>query len=147
MSDVEFEEQFAYRRFKVVVPHVPYLPSDQIVQASYQRIKDDGELYKFIKLKVFPLDDVTYTYQEAVDVLEIFTSRWQHGRCDPWTAPYAKAVGDPEVSFTLIEFKANKDASKLLEKFCKKRKRKDGLGGKMFAKEEILEEDNDDTID
>jgi hypothetical protein len=146
MFDSDFETQFEKRRFKVIVPHIPYLPSDQDVQVSYQRVKDDGELYKYIKLKAFPLDDATYSYSESVDVLEIFTSRWQHGRCDPWTAPYSKAVGEPAVSFTLSEFKANKDASKLLEKFCRKRKRKDGLGGKLFAEQEEPD-DNEELLD
>jgi hypothetical protein len=146
MSNYDFESMFKARRFKVVVPHVPYLPSDQVIQVSYQQIKDDGEFYKYIRLKAFPLDDLSYSYAEAVDVLEIFTSRWQHGRCDPWTEPYAKAVGDPEVTFTLTEFKNNKDADVLLEKFCKNRKRKDGLGGKMFAKTEC-EDAEDDLLD
>jgi hypothetical protein len=136
---------FPGRRFKVVVPHVPYLPSDQDVQVSYSRVRDDGEFYQFIKLKAFPLDEASYSYQEAVDVLEIFTSRWQHGRCDLWTEPYAKAIGDPEVTFTLTEFKLSSDAVKLLEKFCRNRKRKDGLGGKLFSHHET--EDDDDTLD
>lgn len=130
-----------------MVPHVPYLPSDQIVPVSYNRIKDDEAFYQFIKLKTFPLDDATYSYEEAVDVLEIFTSRWQHGREDPWTEPYAKAVGDAEFTFTLAEFKTNKDAAKLLEKFCRNRKRKDGLGGKLFdvsSEAQLESEDGDD---
>jgi hypothetical protein len=97
-------------------------------------------------LKSFPLDDASYSYSEAVDVLEIFTSRWQHTRCDPWTEPYAKAMGEPEVTFTLTEFKNNKDADVLLEKFCKNRKRKDGLGGKMFARQE-QDDEEDDPLD
>jgi hypothetical protein len=145
MSSSDFELKFKDRQFKVVVPHVPYLPSDQQVKINYLQIKDDGEFYRYVKLKIFPLDDVTYTYAEAVDVLEIFVSRWQHGRYDPWTEPYAKAVGDPEIAFTLSEFKNNEDAAKLLEKFCKKRKRKDGLGGKLFAKPEEL--DDEDFLD
>ena len=136
---------FPSRRFKVVVPHVPYLPSDQDVPVSYSRVKDDGEFYQFIKLKVFPLDEASYSYQESVDVLEIFTSRWQHGKCDLWTEPYAKAIGDPEVTFTLTEFKSSSDAVKLLEKFCRNRKRKDGLGGKLFSCQKI--EDDDATLD
>jgi hypothetical protein len=146
MHDTGFESRFKNRLFKVVVPHVPYLPSDQVTPASYQRIKDDDQFYKYIKLKIFPLDDLTYSYQEAVDVLEIFTARWLHGNSDPWTEPYAKAVGDPEITFTLSEFKNNKDADILLEKFCKNRKRKDGLGGKIFAKQEE-EEDHDELLD
>lgn len=146
MADCDFETKFKDRRFKVVVPHIPYLPSDQVVQASYQQIKDDGEFYKYIRLKSFPLDDASYSYAEAVDVLEIFTSRWQHTRCDPWTEPYAKAMGEPEVTFTLTEFKNNKDADVLLEKFCKNRKRKDGLGGKMFARQD-QDDEEDDPLD
>ena len=143
MPPNDFELKFKDRQFKVVVPYVPYLPSDQEIKINYLQVKDDGEFYKYIKLKIFPLDDITYTYQEAVDVLEIFVSRWQHGRNDPWTEPYAKAVGDPEITFTLSEFKNNEDAVELLEKFCKKRKRKDGLGGKLFSKTEEQEEDDD----
>jgi hypothetical protein len=137
--------QQSEERFKVVVPHVPYLPSDQVVPVSYNRIKDDEAFYQYIKLKSFPLDDATYSYEEAVDVLEIFTSRWQHGREDPWTEPYAKAVGNCEFTFTLAEFKTNKDAAILLEKFCRNRKRKDGLGGKLFdVSAETQEEEDDD---
>ena len=136
-------------RFKVVVPHVPYLPSDQVVPVSYNRIKDDEAFYQYIKLKSFPLDDTTYSYEEAVDVLEIFTSRWQHGKEDPWTEPYAKAVSSDtttQFTFTLAEFKTNKDAAILLEKFCRNRKRKDGLGGKLFDVSPVTPgtEDEDD---
>lgn len=141
-----FESKFKDKRFKVVVPHIPYLPSDQVVQASYQRIKDDEQFYKYIRLKSFPLDDVTYSYEEAIDVLEIFTSRWLNGNSDPWTEPYAKSTGEHEFTFTLTEFKNSEDADKLLEKFCKKRKRKEGLGGKIFSKQEE-EEETDDIFD
>ena len=72
MLNADFEKQFKKRRFKVVVPHTPYLPSDQIVKMPFQQIKDDGEFYRYIVLKSFPLDDFTYSYDEAVDVLEIF---------------------------------------------------------------------------
>ena len=130
---------FVDRHFKVVVPYIPYLPSDQEVKINYSQIKDDRETYAFIKLKTFPLDDKTYTYGEAIDVLEIFNSRWQHTRADPWTEPYAKAIGPPEVTFTLTEFRNYKDASVMLEKFCRNRKRKDGLGGRLFAHNEELE--------
>ena len=143
MLNADFEKQFKQRQFKVVVPHTPYLPSDQVVKMPFQQIKDDGEFYKYIVLKSFPLDDVTYSYDEAIDVLEIFTTRWQNGRCDPWTEPYAKAFGNPEVSFTLTEFKNSKDADILLKKFCKNRKRKEGLGGKLFAKPDLADSIDD----
>ena len=135
----DFLKTFLDRHFKVVVPHIPYLPSDQEVKVNYRQVKDDREIYAFIKLKTFPLDDKTYTYKEAIDVLEIFNSRWQHTRADPWTEPYAKAMGPPEVTFTLTEFRNYKDASVMLEKFCRNRKRKDGLGGRLFAHNEELE--------
>lgn len=144
MEETEIEKTFKDRRFKVVVPHIPYLPSDQEAKVNFKDVKDDEQFYRFIKLKAFPLDEVTYTFSEAIDVLEIFTSRWQHGRCDAWTEPYAKAVGEPEHTFTLSEIIGNKDANKLLEKFCKNRKRKDGLGGKMFAKQDSDEEESEE---
>jgi hypothetical protein len=144
MEETELEKTFKDRRFKVLVPHVPYLPSDQEIKVNFKQVKDDEEFYKYIRLKIFPLDDVTYSFSEAVDVLEIFTSRWQHGRSDPWTEPYAKAVGDPEATFTLSELAGSKDAYRLLEKFCKNRKRKDGLGGKLFVRQDSEEEDGDD---
>lgn len=141
----DFLKNFKDRCFKVVVPHIPYLSSDQDVKVNYSQVKDDREIYAFIRLKTFPLDEQTYTYQEAIDVLEIFNSRWQHTRADPWTEPYAKAVGDPEVTFTLTEFKNYKDASVMLEKFCRNRKRKDGLGGRLFAAHDESEHDDDSS--
>jgi hypothetical protein len=133
-------------RFKVVVPHIPYLPSDQDLPVSYQRVNDDKPVFQYIKLKSFPLDDASYSYEEAIDVLEIFTSRWQLGRCDPLTEPYAKAISDSSVTFTLMEFKSTEDAEDLLLKFCKNRKRKEGLGGRMFSSKQD-EDDQSDTDD
>jgi hypothetical protein len=132
------------KQFKVVVPHVPYLPSDQPVKVSYSRIKDGAKVYDFLLLKSFPLDDKTYSYQEAIDVLEIFTSRWNHTDKDPWTEPYAKVVSvSEEFTFTLSEFSMSQDAAEMLQKFCKNRKRKDGLGGKLFEIEDTEEDDHD----
>lgn len=142
----DFIKNFKDRVFKVVVPHIPYLPSDQEVKVSYNKVKDDGEIYAFIRLKAFPLDEKSYSYKEAIDVLEIFNSRWQHTRCDPWTEPYAKAIGEPEFTFTLTEFRNYKDAAVMLEKFCRNRKRKDGLGGKLFSEVDTCD-DNEDLDD
>lgn len=132
------------KQFRVVVPHIPYLPSDQPVKVSYSRIKDNSNTYAYLLLKSFPLDDKTYSYEEAIDVLEIFTSRWHHTPMDPWTEPYAQVVSvDQDFTFTLAEFRLSEDASEMLKKFCKNRKRKEGLGGKLFEIE-VPEEPEDD---
>jgi hypothetical protein len=86
--------------YRVVAPCVPYLG-----RTPEGRPKE-------IAVVSYPFEDKTYSYEEAVDVLRIFTDRWRMGGSRPILEPFMVAQ-PPElnVRITLLELEQKSDTN------------------------------------
>lgn len=93
-------KQFNYR---VIAPCLPYL-------GRPERGKP-----KEIVVVSYPFEDSSYTYEEAVDVLRIFTDRWFAGGARPVLEPYMKALPeDLGVMITMTALLQRGDADEFI---------------------------------
>jgi len=86
--------------YRVIAPCIPYLGRSP-----------DGRA-KEIAVISYPFEDTTYSYEEAVDVLRIFTDRWIVGGSRPLLRPFM--VAQPPtlgVQVTLEELEQKSDAN------------------------------------
>jgi len=86
--------------YRVIAPCVPYLGRNP-----------DGRP-KEIAVISYPFEDTTYSYEEAVDVLRIFTDRWRVGGSRPILEPFMVAQPPSlDVRITLLELEQRSDAN------------------------------------
>lgn len=86
--------------YRVIAPCVPYLG-----RTPEGRPKE-------IAIVSYPFEDTSYTYEEAVDVLRIFTDRWRVGGCRPILEPYMMALPETlSIRVTLLELEQRSDAN------------------------------------
>lgn len=85
--------------YRVIAPCIPYLG------------RSPGGRAKEIAVISYPFEDTTYSYEEAVDVLRIFTDRWLIGGSRSLLRPFM--VAQPPalgVRITLEELEQRGDA-------------------------------------
>lgn len=111
------------RRYRVVVFYHPYLPSS--IRGTPSRLSEkDTDRIRMVCVTSYPFGKDSYTYDQAVDVLSIFTARWQAGGGEPCMEPYAESVeaapgpDGPPRRFTLADVVGSRRADALLKRLA-----------------------------